>query len=179
MLEIKTQSEYSYRTFKSRKLNVFIDKETDQETFGYRTQMGLYLRQAIKDGTISVPVGVWYVINKNTGHCAEQIISLKELEREVEEADKAYATLSAALKSGLPPERRWPLKKDGNLGFQCSYCDSKWSCYADEKVVGFSKIENAQSEETRWEPRYEREPRERLRLSVAKSKPVFTPVRNA
>jgi len=166
MFEMKTQSDYGFKSFKRSGLD---------DAFGYRTQMGLYLRQAIKDGDIDIPVGVWYVVNKNTGHCAEQFISLKNLAEEVALADKSHATLSAALEKGLPPKRGYELKGDGTLGFQCGYCPSKWQCYSDEKIVGWTRIEDERLEEARWQPKYEREPRERLRLSVSKGRPVFTP----
>jgi hypothetical protein len=181
LFEMKTKSDYGFKELqKSRKMGYKRRgrhpnyEYSFDDWFGYRTQTGLMIRQAYKDHLINIPMGVWLVINKNTGGTLEIYESMKTLQADIDAGDETVRAVKAFLDGAPMPPRPQRTDRNGVIpGFPCGYCDHKYACWADEPVAGFKKREDSTDPLTRWEPVYENEPREKLHLFFEDGKPQW------
>lgn len=164
LFEMKTKSDYGFKDAVRTKTIGMKKKRGSSELisddpFGYRAQMGFYLRQAYKDGLIDIPLGCWFIVSKNTGAAIDLPVALKQLEGDIAEAEKNFAVVADVVRNNKPlPARPWNLTRDGHIPkFPCGYCDYKWACWSDEPIKEF-KIKDVDAEKVFFEPVYENEP---------------------
>lgn len=163
--EMKTKSDYG---FKSLERGGQMDNE-----YGYRTQMGIYIKDLYEQKVIDLPLGIWFIVNKNTGHTLELPVTLKQLEDDINLGNENYKLLADVVRNNRPaPVRPYALDGNGAIpNFPCGYCEQKHNCWSDEPVLEYKRIEGL--DQVRWEPVYKSEPTVWLDLQVVKGKPKF------
>lgn len=169
--EMKSKSDYG---FKSLERTGRMDNE-----YGYRTQMGFYIKDLYAQKVIDIPVGIWFIVNKNTGHVLELPVTVKQLQDDIDLGHENYKLLRDIVDNNKkPPARPYELDGDGNIpNFPCGYCEQKHNCWADEPVIRYDRIDGL--DQVRWEPVYKSEPTVWLDLQVVKGKPKFKQVESA
>lgn len=181
LFEMKTKSDWGFKDLqKSGKMGYrWQGRGKDRELvwedhFGYRSQMGYYLRQAHKDGAIDIPLGVWFVVNKNTGSTLENFVALKQLTGDMGKSETNYQHIVEVVRNNKKlPERPYKLQEDGSIpNFPCGYCSQKWSCWSDAPVREFT-VKDSSTDSTFFEPVYEENPTTWLEVDFDKGKPKF------
>ena len=182
LFEMKTKSDYGYKDaqrtktigmkYKGRGSKRQLERD---DPFGYRAQMGIYLRQAYADGVIDIPLGIWFVVSKNTGAAIDIPVALKQLEYDIELAEQNYVTVADVVRNNKPlPPRPFNLSANGNIPrFPCGYCEQKFNCWSDEPVDSY-EIADVDAEKVQYRPVWKSEPTIWLELEFdGKGQPVW------
>jgi hypothetical protein len=179
LFEMKTKSDYGWKKVKSGKTDPSkgLVNGMDNE-FGYLSQMGYYLKQAHDDGVIDIPLGVWFLVNKNTGSPLESFVALKQLESYVARSEENYATVAGVVRDNKPlPPRPFNISKNGNIPrFPCGYCEQKWNCWSDEPVDSY-EIQDIDADAVHYRPVWKTDPTIWLEVDFdGKGQPIFVVV---
>lgn len=133
LVDVKSASSYSFEKFASGSLT------SDNDSFGYITQLQSYLEDAQKDPIVTNKnSAAFLVVDKTLGHFCVDLHP-----REVKDYEKLYNEKKAMVKASEPPERGFtdiPEGKSGNfkLPMNCSYCSHKWTCYPDLRGFAYA-----------------------------------------
>jgi hypothetical protein len=185
VMEMKTKADYGFKDLaKSQKMGWVYRKPpgskrgtpyelVHDDGVGYRAQMGYYIRQAFADGDIDIPMGVWFVVNKNTAASLELYVSLKQLVDDIADAERNYGIVAGVVRENkqLPKAPHYD-GGDRLPNFPCGYCEQKWNCVTDGVISHFEE-KDPDSPETRWKPVYSEEPTIWLEVDFDKGKPVW------
>jgi hypothetical protein len=179
LFEMKTKSDWGWKKVKAGKTDPDkgIVNGMDNE-FGYLSQMGYYLKQAYADGIIDVPLGVWFIVNKNNGSPLESFVALKQLDKYVAQSDENYATVAGVVRDNKPlPPRPFNLSRNGNIPrFPCGYCEQKWNCWSDEPVDHY-EIQDIDADAVHYRPVWKTDPTVWLEVDFdGKGQPIFVAV---
>lgn len=125
LVDVKSTSSYGYKKYSTEGLN------EDNDSFGYRYQLGFYKHYADIDGLEDVQGFVW--IDKQNGHIQYMPSSVPDkgqLEERIREIALSVNGSEVGARKEYTPE---PYGKSGNLklGMACSYCPYKHRCYRD------------------------------------------------
>lgn len=168
VFEMKTMADYSFKRA--------VRENAVENSYGYRTQLGLYVRQAMLDKRIDIPVGVFFLVNKNTGGIAELWKTMKQLQDDIELGDDNFSIVSGVIRNNekLPP-RPFEANAHGVIpNFPCGYCNFKYDCFSSDKVTGW-ELSDLNKETPQYRPLFEDIDSMDyiLDLDVYKGKPVF------
>jgi hypothetical protein len=130
LIDVKSASSAGYWKFARHELE-------DSDPFGYLGQLSSYLYAAGDDPLVTDKQNAGFlVINKNNGRMC---LDMYDLSDRVASKQDDIAQTRLVVNSTEPPERHYELKdngKSGNkeLGFECSHCPFKSTCYPDLRV---------------------------------------------
>jgi hypothetical protein len=130
VVDVKSTSSYGYKKYKEEGLT----KEND--TFGYRWQLGFYcttLNPLSKEGDI-------VFVDKQNGHILKTTVSIPTQEQMDERLENIVSMLD---QEETPPPKGFndePFGKSGNmkLSMPCSYCSFKRTCWPHVKGYAYS-----------------------------------------
>ena len=127
MVDVKSVSSYGYKKYTQEGLTV------DNDSFGYRFQLGYYFHNADTGKVLDETTGL-LCVDKQHGHVAfipVDIPTKEELDHKIEDNIHAIeAEHEEDVERGWDPE---VFGKTGNLKLPiaCSFCDFKHTCYRD------------------------------------------------
>lgn len=132
LIDVKSASTYSFKKFEEHGLS-------DNDPFGYITQIQSYLYSGIRDGRLRDTERCGFlVVDKTLGNICLDIHPRKDFPY-----DKMYEYKKDLVSKEEPPARGFspvPEGKSGNykLPMNCSYCDFKKVCHPDLRTFIYS-----------------------------------------
>lgn len=131
-VDVKSASAYAFGKFREHKL-------TEEDPFGYLTQLGSYVYAAKEDPLVEDKEGgAFLAIDKTNGSIVLDYYNFKELDL-YDDIPVLYESRKAMVKKPEPPDRSYLPEPEGKAGNQrlqinCVYCKYNKTCYPSLRV---------------------------------------------